>query len=346
MQLLSGTMTLQKAPQNPLERETQFFFELTPEKILESVEKAGYRTTGRCLTLNSMENRVYEVELELDEAPKNKSDKFKVVKFYRPNRWTKDQILEEHSFLLELKDNEIPVVAPEKFLDGSTLLQLKDMQMYFTVFPKQGGRSPDELSLNDFEWVGRLLGRLHAVGASKPNKSRLTLDVETYGVQNLKILQFNKSIAATVEPKFIEVCENLFKKTRPLFEGVSLQRIHGDCHLGNLIFGAEGYTFVDFDDMVKGPCVQDAWLLFPDRIENCPQQWNSFLEGYESFHTFNKAELRLVEALRALRMLHFSVWISKRWQDPAFQRAFPNFGTERYWEELCLNLQDQVQIIE
>lgn len=328
-------------------QETKFFFELTPEKILDAVERSGLFCTGRCLTLNSMENRVYEVEIEWesDIPPKTPSERFRIVKFYRPGRWSKEQILEEHEFLKDLVEAEIPAVAPSPFLDGATLHKLPDLDIWYSVFPKVGGRNPDELTLDQAEQVGRLLGRLHTVGAAKQAKQRIALTPETYGRANLDYLLKAGTIPAEYTQKYKAMVEEICSISEPLFKGKSVQRIHGDCHLGNLLWSSQGAFFVDFDDMVVGPCVQDFWLMIPGRLEENRELFNQVLVGYEQFKEFDDSELKLIEPLRALRFIHFTAWIAKRWDDPFFKRVFTQFGTPQYWQEQLSDLQDQLEII-
>jgi Ser/Thr protein kinase RdoA (MazF antagonist) len=333
--------------------ETQFFYDLTPGRILDAVESStGLRCTGRALALNSMENRVYEIELDLDERPKNPSERFLIAKFYRPGRWTRDQILEEHQYLAELAELEIPVVAPRPFIDGSTLHQLPDGGLYYALFPKIGGRSPDELSESEIAQVGRLLGRMHNVGAAKPAQHRLKLTPETYGTANLQHLLAAGIVPRDVEKEYAQVIQDIVQLTSPWFQATTSHRIHGDCHRGNLLMGrtsADGngtLFFVDFDDMVTGPAVQDLWLLIPSRDEQSVRLLNAMLEGYESMRSFDWSTLRLMEALRALRFIHFSAWIGRRWQDPAFPRAFPEFNSPRYWREQLTDLREQWELLQ
>lgn len=327
--------------------ETKYFFELTPEKILDAVEASGLRCTGRVLTMNSMENRVYEVEIELDEAHviKSPSEKFRVAKFYRPGRWTEAQILDEHQFLKDLTAAEIPAIAPLPFADGKTLHKLPDLDIYYTVFPKQGGRAPDELTESQAEQAGRLLARIHTVGKSRPADNRIRLTPATYGLENLKFLLSAKKISPDIEARYRGTVEAIVQKVTPWFEQTPLQRIHGDCHLGNLLWGSAGAFFLDFDDMVMGPCIQDFWLLLPDRVAQCRPILDRMIAGYEQLQDFDDRWLKLVEPLRALRLVHYSTWIAKRWNDPAFQRTFPDFGSPRYWAEQLADLEEQKALI-
>lgn len=333
--------------------ETQFFYDLTPGRILDAVEAStGLRCTGRALALNSMENRVYEIELDLDERPKNPAERFLIAKFYRPGRWTKEQILDEHRYLAELAELEIPVVAPRTFLDGETLHQLPEGGLFYAIFPKIGGRSPDELSEGEMAQVGRLLGRLHNVGAARPAAHRLALSPETYGTQNLQHLLAAGIIPRDVEKSYTQVVQDIVTLTSPWFDIAAKHRIHGDCHRGNLLMG-RAHTdsentlfFVDFDDMVTGPAAQDIWLLIPGRDEASVRLLYAMLEGYETMRPFDWSTLRLIEALRALRFIHFSAWIARRWQDPAFPRAFPEFNSPRYWQEQLADLQEQWELLQ
>ena len=327
--------------------ETKFFFELTPDRILSTLEDHGLETTGRCLQLNSMENRVYELEIDLDAPDLSPRDpkRFRIVKFYRPGRWTKAQILEEHNFLEQLLEYEIPVVAPCKLPDGSTLGRMKEIDIFFALFPKAGGRIPDELDDEQLSQVGRLLARLHNVGATEKAKERLTLSPETYGRQNLAYLLDSETLPEVIEPSYIQLVESLCDISEPWFEEAGQQRIHGDCHRGNILWSADGPFLVDFDDMVNAACVQDLWLLLPGRDQHAKQKLDIFLEAYESMRSFPYETLRLIEPLRALRMVHFSAWIAKRWDDPAFQRTFPDFGSDRYWQEQLQDLHEQLELL-
>ncbi len=331
---------------------TQFFHELTPERILDAVERStGLRCTGRALALNSMENRVYEIEIDLgdDEGPRAsrsaRPDRYVIAKFYRPGRWSEAQILEEHQFLHDLAEVEIPVVTPRPFLDGKTLHKLADAPIWYAIFPKIGGRSPDELGPEQLAQVGRLLARLHNVGATREAPHRVALDPVTYGVENLRYLLDLRLVPANHADAYKKVVEALIDRMTPLFAGIPTQRVHGDCHLGNLLTGRDGMFFVDFDDMVRGPVVQDIWLLIPGRDEEAQEQIRGMLEAYETWRPFDRRQLALIEPLRALRFVHFNAWIGRRWQDPAFPRAFPHYGTDRYWGEQIEDLREQLELI-
>lgn len=321
-------------------QETQHFFDLTPDLILQSAETIGIRCTGRCLKLNSMENRVFEVEVELDSSPKNPSEKYRIVKFYRPGRWTPDQILEEHQFLTDLKEAEIPSIAPIAGPDGKTLHTLSELGISFAVFPKQGGRHCDELQEDQWERVGHLLARIHNIGAQRPAPHRLTLNPHSYATQSLQYLQESEAIHPEFQKTYPTLVKSLVETSTPWFEESECQRIHGDAHWGNLLWGDQGPAWVDFDDMAQGPCVQDLWLLTAGYDEDSQNNRARLLEGYESLRQFDHPSLRLIEPLRALRYIHFSAWISKRWKDPSFPEKFPQFGTRHYWQEQVHDLQE------
>ncbi|MFL5812032.1 MAG: serine/threonine protein kinase [Bdellovibrionia bacterium] len=337
--------------------QTRFFFELTPDRVLEAVEALGLRCSGRCTALNSFENRVYEIELEEEDDSSDRSAsaafaRRRVVKFYRPGRWNREQILEEHEFLLDLKKSEIPVVAPIEFEMGAeksqTLHVAQESGIFYALFPKVGGRSPDELQDDQLRWIGRLLARIHSVGALKPALHRIGIGPETYGRKNLASLLEGNWIPLEYAARYQQVVEEICSFSDDLFSALpvsAIHRIHGDCHLGNLLWNQSGPFFLDFDDMVRGPAVQDIWLLVPGRDEESIRQRQILLEGYEEMREFNFLTLRLIEPLRALRFVHYSAWIARRWSDPAFPAAFPQFGTHRYWQEQLRDLEEQLLLM-
>lgn len=341
--------------------QTRYFFELTPDRVLEAVEALGLRCSGRCTALNSFENRVYEIELEEDDSDDRSASaafaRRRVVKFYRPGRWNRDQILEEHEFLLDLKEAEIPVVAPIEFDLGSeksqalqTLHVARESGIFYALFPKVGGRSPDELQDDQLRWIGRLLARIHSVGALKSAPHRIEIRPETYGRKNLASLLEGNWIPLEYVARYKEVVEEICDLSSELFSELlsgsgAIHRIHGDCHFGNLLWNQSGPFFLDFDDMVRGPAVQDIWLLVPGREEESIRQRQILLEGYEEMREFNYLTLRLIEPLRALRFVHYSAWIARRWSDPAFPAAFPQFGTHRYWQEQLRDLEEQLLLM-
>lgn len=318
------------------------FFSLTPERLLGAVERAlgsdktGIRATGRTLALNSMENRVYEIELD---------DNSRVVtKFYRPGRWTREMILEEHGFLAELHEAEVPVVSPLALSNGSTL-EVSEDGIFFAVFPKVRGRILQELDDVRLQQVGRLLARMHNIGAAKPAAQRLKLTPETYGTLSLEFLEASGLIDAQLRGRYRDLVQAIVSKITPLFSGVRIHRVHGDCHLGNVLWQETAPFFLDFDDMVSAPAVQDIWLVVRGRGDEADRQREVLIRSYESMREFDRTTLRLIEPLRALRIIQYSAWIARRWEDPTFKNAFPDFGTYKYWFEECNDLQEQLEII-
>lgn len=315
---------------------TQFFFDLTPERVLDAVELDGRRCTGRFIVLNSYENRVYQLELT--------DGSYVVAKFYRPGRWNDDQILDEHDFLLDLEDAEIPVAAPVELAGGDTLGRIEGIA--YALFPRVGGRSPDELTDEQLRSLGRLLARVHTVGRAHDAEHRLEMTPQVWLRENLEFLLSNSMIPAGVADSYAAVVGAIADRVEPWFEGVALQRIHGDCHLGNLLSSPGGLVFLDFDDMVLGPPVQDFWMLYGGRDAWAMRRLELLLEGYDSMGDFDRGTLRLVEPLRAMRIVHFATWIARRWEDPAFPLAFPAFGTQPWWEDEVRALLVQRQMIE
>ena len=326
--------------------QTRFFFELTPDRVLDAVEAAGFRCTGRCIPLNSLENRVYSVELEWDDdIPRSIHERFRVVKFYRPSRWSEEQILEEHRFLKELLDQEIPVVAPLELPSGVTLKKTES-GIWYALFPKVGGRSPDELNEQQLERIGRLLARIHTVGAARPAPSRVHLNPDTYGLQHLEFLLKGNWVSPDVSGRYEKAVREICARSRPWFQETPVQRLHGDCHLGNLLWNDSGPFFLDFDDMVMGPCIQDLWLVAPGRDAIGRQNFEILVDAYRQVKEIDSRSFRLVEPLRALRFVHFSAWIARRWEDPSFPNHFPQFGTPRYWSEVTEDLEEQLSFIQ
>lgn len=322
---------------------TQFFTSLTPDKVLDAVDLLGFKTTGRISILASMENRVYEVEIENDNA-QNISETFKIVKFYRPGRWSKDQIQDEHQFLFDLIENDIHAIAPDKINHQSVFEDTNGL--YYTLFPKQGGRAADEWSDNLLEQMGRLLARLHNTGQTKKASHRLTLDIQTFGEVNLDYILKSDYMLPEYKENYKTLCEQIFNLSAPLFNNINYQRIHGDCHHGNILL-KDGHPFLlDFDDMTMGPRVQDIWMITPGRDEYALRQRDILLAAYRSMTDFDPKELKLIESLRALRIIHFSAWISHRFQDEAFRRVFPTFGSNQYWEQELFNLREQIGYIQ
>jgi Ser/Thr protein kinase RdoA (MazF antagonist) len=298
------------------------FFSLTPDRVLDAVEVAGARSTGRCLPLRAFENRVYEVELEGGERL--------IAKFYRPGRWSRETILDEHAFLTELASAEIAAVAPLA-LGTSTLGEIDGI--LYAVFPRIRGRILDELDAEGRRRIGRTIGRMHAVGAARVAPHRPRLDVARYIHEPLEVLLAGRFIPEGWAPRYRDVALRIAAAVAAPLAAAPVQRIHGDLHPGNVLWGADGPILVDFDDFVMGPPVQDLWLLARGDSEEVRRWREDLLEGYEVFREFDRATLRLCEPLRALRIVYMSAWIARRWEDPAFPSAFPAFGTASYWAD-------------
>ena len=307
---------------------------LTPDVALDALASVGLHPDGRLSGLNSYENRVYQVGME--EGPPL------VAKFYRPARWSDAQILEEHAFSTELAAREIPVVAPLA-IEGRTLHASGGFR--FTVFPRRGGRTPELDDPKTLEWIGRFIGRIHAVGAVSAFHERPALDIESHGTEPHAWLLASGLIPADVLAAWEAAAALALEGVRRCFESARVVkpiRLHGDCHAGNVLWTDEGPHFVDFDDSRMGPSVQDLWMLLSGNRAAMTRQLADVLAGYEDFHEFDSRELALVEALRTLRLLHYSAWIARRWTDPAFPVAFPWFGTQRYWQDRILELREQI----
>jgi len=312
---------------------------LTPDCVLDALDSVGVRGDGRLLALNSYENRVYQVWR--DDGPPV------VVKFYRPARWTDAQILEEHAFVQELAVREIPAVAALALDGGRTLHAFSGFR--FAVYPRCGGRAPELGDRATLEWMGRFLGRIHAVGAIESFTHRPVLDAQTFGATPRQWLIAHTFLPPDLRPAWESVSAQALEGVRRCYERagpVATLRLHGDCHAGNVLWADDGPHFVDFDDARTGPAVQDLWMLLSGERADMTLQLSDVLAGYEDFHTFDRRELHLVEALRTLRLLHYSAWLAQRWDDPAFPAAFPWFGSERYWQDRILELREQVALMD
>lgn len=310
------------------------FYNLHPADILDAVEQIGVRATGKTLALNSYENRVYQVEIELSpEEVTSAYDAYRVVKFYRPGRWNEEQIREEHALLHLLSENDIPVIAPLSFDDGDSLRQLPDSGLFFCIYKKFGGRHRAELPDSELKTVGRLLARTHNIAQQIATRTRLTLNTESYGTSNMELLLESPFIPEESKVSYRNVVEPILQVASQRLQASTLIRIHGDCHLGNVLWQEEQPFLLDFDDMVYGPSVQDIWLLNPGRDEASQERQEKVIEAYCKLRDFPYQEVSLIEPLRALRIIHFEGWIARRWSDPIFQRTFEHFGTPIYWRE-------------
>lgn len=311
---------------------------LSPDCVLDALDSIGLRGDGRLLALNSYENRVYQVGIE--------DDKPLVVKFYRPGRWSDEAILEEHQFTHELLAAEIPVVPPLA-LHGSTLHQFGGFR--FAVFTRHGGRAPELGDPAILEWTGRYIGRIHAVGATRPFAHRPALDIDTFGTEPCAFLQDNDFIPLDLKASYAAIAQQALDGVRRCYDRAGelpSLRLHGDCHGGNVLWTDAGPHFVDFDDARMGPAIQDLWMMLSgDRGEQV-RQMSDILAGYEDFADFNPRQMHLVEALRTLRLIHYSAWLARRWDDPAFPAAFPWFNTQRYWQDRILELREQVALMD
>jgi Ser/Thr protein kinase RdoA (MazF antagonist) len=314
------------------------FARLDPQTVLEALESVGMYGDGRLLALNSYENRVYQVGME--EGPPV------VVKFYRPERWLDAAILEEHAFVAELAEHEIPAVPP-LVIEGRTLHEAAGYR--FAVFPRRGGRAPELGDPATLEWIGRFIGRIHAAGAARPFQHRPTLDLQTFGREPFDWLRSHDFVPPELLAAWSSVVQQALEGVARCYEragDLPLLRLHGDCHGGNVLWTPDGPHFVDFDDSRMGPAVQDLWMLLSGERQEMVSQMADVLAGYEDFCEFHPRQLYLVEALRTLRLIHYSCWLAMRWDDPAFPQAFPWFNTQRYWQDRILELREQVALMD
>lgn len=314
------------------------FSRLDPATVLDALDSVGLYGDGRLLALNSYENRVYRAGCE--EGPPV------VVKFYRPQRWSDAAILEEHAFVAELAAQEVPAV-PAIELRGRTLHEHAGFR--FAVFPSRGGRPPELSDPQTLEWIGRFIGRIHAVGAARPFAQRPSLDIDTFGRAPRDWLLGHGFIPPELLAAYTSVLDQALDGVARCYEragSLPQLRLHGDCHAGNVLWTADGPHFVDFDDSRMGPAVQDLWMLLSGERQEMVRQMGDVLAGYEDFCDFDPRQLYLVEALRTLRLVHYSCWLAMRWDDPAFPAAFPWFNTQRYWQDRILELREQVALMD
>ncbi len=313
------------------------YSELSPEVVLDALECAGHRCDGRVLALNSYENRVYQIGIE-DGDPV-------VAKFYRPGRWSDAAILEEHAFSAELAAQEIPVIAPLA-PGGESLNVHRDFR--YAVFPRRGGRWPELGNATDREWVGRFLGRIHGVGRVARFHDRTRLNAADLGRNARDFVLDGEWMPDYLAAKYEDLTDTLLDEVEAQayeWGGARLGRILGDCHRGNILWTDLGPHFVDLDDCLTGPAIQDVWMLLAGSQQDMRSQLTDLLRGYEQFLPFDRGELALIEPLRALRMIHYSAWLARRWDDPAFPRAFPWFAEPRYWEEHYRALEEQLTAV-
>ena len=311
------------------------FAALTPDAMLDAVESTGVVCTGQFLALNSYENRVFQVGIE-EDAPL-------VVKFYRPNRWSDEAILEEHRFTRELAEQEIPVIAPLADGQGNTLRRFRDVR--FALYLCRGGRAPELDNPDQLEQLGRFIGRIHLLGASDSFRHRPEIDIESYLHLPSRYLLDHDFIPQHLITAYESVLSDLESRIHACYRRageVSTIRLHGDCHPGNILWRDDGPQIVDFDDARTGPAMQDIWMFLSGDRRYMTERLADLLEGYTRFYDFNPAELHLLEALRSLRLVHYAGWLAGRWDDPAFPAAFPWFDSIRFWEEHILTLREQL----
>ncbi|HEY2928205.1 serine/threonine protein kinase [Piscinibacter sp.] len=325
---------------------------LHPDLVLDALDSVGLRGDGRLLQLNSYENRVFQVFLEDGGAV--------VAKFYRPGRWSDEQILEEHEFSAELAAEEIPVVAPcvlsrvdnarhPVTLRGEpptlALARTAHGSFRFGVAERRAGRAPPLESVADLEWIGRFIGRMHRVGSRRAFTTRKTLSVADLGWASRDWICEHRVVPAHTATPWKQACDEALERVQAAFDragALRVIRLHGDCHAGNVLWTDDGPHFVDLDDAMNGPAMQDLWMLLGDPGEN-RAQWRALLAGYEAFMDFDERELALVEPLRTLRIVHYGAWLARRWNDPAFPAAFPWFKDAQYWEQQTQLLREQAQ---
>ena len=313
--------------------DSQPFYQMTPDVVIDAVESQGWLSDYRILELNSYENRVYQVGIEAEQPV--------IAKFYRPNRWSDAQIQEEHDLCFELVEQDLSVVAPLKDDEGRSLFVHGEYR--FALYPRRGGRAPELGDMDHLFTLGQTLGRMHAVGAIRAFAARPVLDVQSFGWENREFL-LQHFLPATLREAYERISEDLLSEVEQRFKAYSdlrAIRVHGDCHVGNILWRDDLPHFVDFDDARTAPAIQDIWMLLTGDRGQRELQLAEVLAGYEEFYEFDPRELHLVEPLRALRMINYAGWLAKRHEDPAFIKAFPWFNSERYWGEHLLDLKEQ-----
>jgi len=309
---------------------------LTPDVVIDAVESTGRLSDLRIFGLNSYENRVYQVGIE-DSEPV-------IAKFYRPNRWTDLQIMEEHEFSKALFEHEIPVVPAIEDEHGKTLFEFKGFR--FALYKRQGGHAPELDNLDSLHMLGRLVARIHSIGAMQAFESRPTLDIKSFGEESYHFIS-EHFIPAELRHAYTSLCEDLLKGIHQIFEQKTIKniRVHGDCHSGNILWRGDTPHFVDLDDSRMAPAIQDVWMFLSGDRAMQTRQIAEIVDGYNEFYDFDPSQLRLVEPLRSLRIMHYSAWLARRWEDPAFPHNFPWFNSTRYWSEHILELREQLALL-
>ncbi len=311
---------------------------LTPECLLDAIETTGLRCDGRLSALNSYENRVYQVWLDSGESV--------VAKFYRPQRWKRVAILEEHAFALELAGAELPIVAPMR-LKGRTLHE--HAGFLFALTPRQGGRTPEFEDEETLRWLGRFIARIHAIGALDDFQDRPTIGWKEFGEAPVRYVLDHDFVPPDLRVAYESTALDVIERVKNRWDDAgrfSTLRLHGDCHAGNILWTDAGPHFVDLDDARMGPAVQDIWMWLGGERDAQQQQLAAIINGYREFFDFNPAELALIEPLRTLRMVHYAGWLARRWEDPAFPQSFPFFNTQRYWQDHILALREQAAALD
>ncbi len=308
---------------------------LTPDVVFDAIEILGYQCDGRLLALNSYENRVYQIGIE-DDVPV-------IAKFYRPERWSREAILEEHEYTFALAANDIPVVAPLRL--GSTPSSLHEFSGFqYAVYPRRGGRWPELDNEENLMWLGRFIGRIHSMGAVRHFDHRPSLNIKSYAEDSFDFIVKSQFVPLELRTAYTTLMEDVIVQVKAVFNIVGEYKnicLHADCHPGNILWTDNGPHFVDFDDARTGPAIQDLWMLLSGDRQAMTQQLTVILQAYTEFHHFDFRELRLIEALRTLRMIHYSAWLARRWDDPSFPRNFPWFIENKYWEEQILAMREQ-----
>lgn len=314
------------------------YYQLSPDTILHAVESLGFICDGRLLALNSYENRVYQVGIEEAEPL--------IAKFYRPGRWSNEAIMEEHAFSDELAEAELSVVAPLK-IGGESLHEHQGFR--FALFPRQGGHAPELAHQPTLRHLGQVLARIHGIGSRFRFHHRLQLTPITYGEEPIQFLQAGPWLPAHLQDVFQSLSQQLLELINAAWERagpVAAIRVHGDCHPGNILWRHDTAHFVDLDDTLTAPAIQDIWMLLSGERDEMQEQLSWFLEGYSFFRDFDPRELHLLEALRTLRLLHYNAWLARRWHDPAFPRTFPWFESPRHWEDVINQLREQLYLVQ
>lgn len=334
-----------------LKSNKQNFFDLDPNVICQSAEKHGFIPTGEILQLNSIENRVFDIRLEIEDTADLQAElatgdqiikqrQSVIAKFYRPERWSEATIMDEHNFEIELDAETLKVAAPIVLKNGKTVDYFENIP--FAFFEKIRGRLIQEFTPSHFKQIGRWLAQLHNIGESKVAMNRFefgpTTEFKWDALENMRSV-----IALEVQTEYIRNAKILFEELDDRLQDFNYLRIHGDLHRGNILESPDGLVVVDFDDFLNGPAVQDFWMLFQEEAYQDTDEYDQFVSGYEELRLFPFDELSLIPMLRAYRVVSYSAWIHKRWSDPSFPRLFPQYETYNYWAEQNEELKRLVQ---